>query len=55
LFVITRSAIGATKDSKAAKDYIVEVAAFKEHIKMLADSGYHTILPDELYAYLVYR
>jgi peptidoglycan/xylan/chitin deacetylase (PgdA/CDA1 family) len=42
------------KDSKAAKDYIVEVANFKAQIKMLADSGYHTILPDELYNYLVY-
>jgi len=35
------------KDSKNAKDYIVQIAAFKEHIKMLADSGYHTILPDQ--------
>jgi peptidoglycan/xylan/chitin deacetylase (PgdA/CDA1 family) len=41
-----------TKDSKGAKDYIVPVAAFKEKIKSLADSGYHTILPDQLYAYL---
>jgi peptidoglycan/xylan/chitin deacetylase (PgdA/CDA1 family) len=40
------------KDSKGAKDYIVQIAAFKEHIKMLADSGYHTILPDQLYNYL---
>ncbi|AIZ63865.1 polysaccharide deacetylase [Hymenobacter sp. DG25B] len=40
------------KDSKAAKDYIVPVAEFKKQIKMLADSGYHTILPDQLYAYL---
>ncbi|PJJ84803.1 polysaccharide deacetylase family protein [Mucilaginibacter auburnensis] len=40
------------KDSKGAKDYIVPVAAFKEKIKSLADSGYHTILPDQLYAYL---
>ncbi len=39
-------------DSKGAKDYIVQIAAFKEHIKMLADSGYHTILPDQLYNYL---
>ncbi|WP_183562883.1 polysaccharide deacetylase family protein [Mucilaginibacter sp. SP1R1] len=39
-------------DSKNAKDYIIQIAAFKEHIKMLADSGYHTILPDQLYAYL---
>lgn len=42
------------KDSKAAKDYIVEVANFKAQIKMLADSGYHTILPQQLYDYLVY-
>src|ERR1700751_1388845 len=40
------------KDSKTAKDYIIPVASFKEHLKMLADSGYHTILPDQLYAYL---
>jgi peptidoglycan/xylan/chitin deacetylase (PgdA/CDA1 family) len=39
-------------DSKNAKDYIIQIAAFKEHIKMLADSGYHTILPDQLYNYL---
>ena len=39
-------------DSKTARAYIVPVAAFQEQIKMLADSGYHTILPDELYAYL---
>ncbi|WP_162052382.1 polysaccharide deacetylase family protein [Pontibacter pamirensis] len=39
-------------DSKQAKDYIVPVARFEEHIKMLADSGYHTILPDQLIAYL---
>ena len=40
-------------DSKNARSYIVPVAAFHEQIKMLADSGYHTILPDELYAYLI--
>ncbi|GAB2942603.1 hypothetical protein GCM10027048_04030 [Hymenobacter coalescens] len=40
------------KDSKGAKDYIVPEERFKEQIKMLADSGYHTILPDQLYAYL---
>jgi peptidoglycan/xylan/chitin deacetylase (PgdA/CDA1 family) len=38
------------KDSKGAKD--VPVAQFRDQIKMLADSGYHTILPDQLYAYL---
>jgi peptidoglycan/xylan/chitin deacetylase (PgdA/CDA1 family) len=39
-------------DSKSAKDYIIPVAAFQEQMQMLADSGYHTILPDQLYAYL---
>lgn len=40
------------RDSKSAKDYIVPIAAFKAQIKMLADSGYHAIQPDQLYAYL---
>jgi peptidoglycan/xylan/chitin deacetylase (PgdA/CDA1 family) len=40
-------------DSKLAKDYIVPVAVFKAQIKMLADSGYHSISPDQLYNYLV--
>src|ERR1700744_2594340 len=39
-------------DSKVSKDYIIPPAAFKAHLKMLADSGYHTILPDQLYDYL---
>jgi peptidoglycan/xylan/chitin deacetylase (PgdA/CDA1 family) len=39
-------------DSKNAKDYIMPISAFKEHIKMLHDSGYHTVLPDQLYDYL---
>ena len=39
-------------DSKRAKDYIVPVDVFKKQMKMLADSGYHTILPDQLYSYL---
>lgn len=39
-------------DSKSSKDYIVPVETFKAHLKMLADSGYQTILPDEYYAYL---
>jgi len=39
-------------DSETAKVYIVPLTTFKEQIKMLADSGYHTILPDELLAYL---
>jgi peptidoglycan/xylan/chitin deacetylase (PgdA/CDA1 family) len=39
-------------DSKANKDYIVPIAVFKAQMKMLADSGYHTILADQLYDYL---
>ena len=41
-------------DGKVGKDYIVPTAEFKSQMKMLADSGYHTILPDQLYDYLVY-
>ncbi len=40
-------------DSKRAKDYIVPVNNFREQMKILADNGYHTILPDQLYNYLV--
>ena len=40
------------KDSKSAKEIIVPTALFQAQLKMLADSGYHTILPDELYNYL---
>lgn len=39
-------------DKKVDKDYIIPPAVFKAHMKMLADSGYHTILPDQLYDYL---
>jgi peptidoglycan/xylan/chitin deacetylase (PgdA/CDA1 family) len=39
-------------DSKRAKDYIVPLGNFRDQLKMLADSGYHTILPDQLYNYL---
>lgn len=39
-------------DSKSSKDYIIPVDTFKAQIKMLSDSGYHTILPDQYYAYL---
>lgn len=39
-------------DGSVGKDYIIEVQNFKDQMKMLADSGYHTILPDQLYAYL---
>ncbi len=40
-------------DSKTAKDYIVPVDAFREQMKLLADSGYTTILPNQLHEYLV--
>ena len=39
-------------DGKIGRDYIVPVARFKEQMKLLADSGYHSILPDQLYDYL---
>ena len=41
-------------DSEGARTYIVPTERFKEQIKMLADSGYHTVLPDQLLAYLNY-
>ncbi len=40
-------------DSKISKEYIVPPAAFAAQMRMLADSGYHTITPDQLYAYLI--
>ncbi|QJD97795.1 polysaccharide deacetylase family protein [Mucilaginibacter robiniae] len=40
------------RDSKSAKDDICPVDRFKSQIKMLADSGYHSILPNQLFAYL---
>lgn len=39
---------------KATREYDVTVEQFKAQMKALADSGYHTILPDQLYDYLVY-
>jgi peptidoglycan/xylan/chitin deacetylase (PgdA/CDA1 family) len=41
-------------DGKVGKDYIVPTSEFRSQMKMLADSGYHTILPDQLYNYLAY-
>lgn len=43
------------KTSERAKDYIVPVDMFRLQMKMLADSGYETILPDQLYDYLAYN
>jgi peptidoglycan/xylan/chitin deacetylase (PgdA/CDA1 family) len=40
-------------DSKRAKDYIVPINNFREQVKLLADNGYHTISPDQLYNYLL--
>ncbi|RAJ99822.1 polysaccharide deacetylase [Larkinella arboricola] len=40
------------KDSENARSYIMPVQVFKDQIKMLADSGYQSISPDQLYAYL---
>jgi peptidoglycan/xylan/chitin deacetylase (PgdA/CDA1 family) len=39
-------------DSKVSRTYIVPPAAFNAQMRMLADSGYHTISPDQLFAYL---
>jgi peptidoglycan/xylan/chitin deacetylase (PgdA/CDA1 family) len=36
-------------------DYTVSPATFTAHMKILADSGYHSILPEQLYDYLVYN
>jgi peptidoglycan/xylan/chitin deacetylase (PgdA/CDA1 family) len=41
-------------DSKTARDYIVPVERFKAQLKILADSGYSTILPEQLDNYLAY-
>lgn len=39
-------------DSRGVKDMVVPPATFKEQMKLLADSGYHTVLPDQVYDYL---
>ncbi len=36
-------------------EYTVTPASFTNHIKTLADSGFHSISPDQLYDYLVYN
>lgn len=35
-------------------DYTVNADKFRQQMKMLADSGYHSILPEQYYNYLVY-
>jgi peptidoglycan/xylan/chitin deacetylase (PgdA/CDA1 family) len=42
-----------TTDSKISRTYIVPPAAFAAQMRMLRDSGYHTITPDQLYGYLI--
>lgn len=41
--------------SESMKSYSVSPAQFGEQMKALKDSGYETILPDQLYNYLVYN
>jgi peptidoglycan/xylan/chitin deacetylase (PgdA/CDA1 family) len=41
-------------ESENMKSYSVTPAAFAEQMKALADSGYQTVLPDQLYEYLVH-
>ncbi|MEO5893629.1 MAG: polysaccharide deacetylase family protein, partial [Ferruginibacter sp.] len=41
-------------ESETMKSYSVTPAAFAEQMKALSDSGFHTILPVELYEYLVH-
>jgi peptidoglycan/xylan/chitin deacetylase (PgdA/CDA1 family) len=40
-------------DSKTSRTYIVPPAVFAAQMRMLADSGYHTISADQLYGYLI--
>src|SRR5688572_24569918 len=41
------------ENSRPPGDYNVTIPAFKEQLKTLSDSGYHTVLPDQLYDYLI--
>jgi peptidoglycan/xylan/chitin deacetylase (PgdA/CDA1 family) len=40
------------ENKNTSSDYTVSINAFKEQMKLLADSGYHSVLPDQLLAYL---
>lgn len=42
-------------DSKNGKVYILPVQQFREQIKILQDSGYHAVLPDELVCYMQHK
>jgi hypothetical protein len=39
---------------RATREYDVTVNEFKRQMKILHDSGYHSVLPDQLYNYLAY-
>lgn len=39
-------------DNAKPGDYSISTQRFKEHIRLLADSGYHAIVPDQLYNFL---
>ena len=44
-----------SSESESMKSYSVTPAAFAEQMKALHDSGFQTILPDQLYEYLVHN
>jgi peptidoglycan/xylan/chitin deacetylase (PgdA/CDA1 family) len=39
---------------KATREYDVTANEFRKQMQILADSGYHTVLPDQLYNYLAF-
>src|SRR5687768_2776105 len=41
------------ENKNSTSDYTVSISAFKEQLKLLADSGYHSVLPDQLNDYLI--
>src|SRR5215207_5344238 len=41
------------ENKNSTSDYTVSINSFKEQLKLLADSGYHSILPDQLNDYLI--
>ncbi|MEO6231423.1 MAG: polysaccharide deacetylase family protein [Ferruginibacter sp.] len=44
-----------SNESESMKSYSVTPAAFAEQMKALHDSGFQTVLPDQLYEYLVHN
>jgi peptidoglycan/xylan/chitin deacetylase (PgdA/CDA1 family) len=42
------------KEGALTNEYEVSVENFKQQMKTLSDSGYHTVLPEQYYNYLVY-